>query len=159
MSADIIEIVDRSVAMEDLIHLAENMREADKVEIHLSHNQKPLESLVNAAEDSKLMWMAKMNDQPIALFGVASQTIFGDTGSPWLLGTDDLKHVKIQFIRESKRLIRVMQKRYPTLVNFVHADHADSIRWLKCLGFTIMEPIPAGPFGAPFCKFERLADV
>jgi hypothetical protein len=48
-----------------------------------------------------------------------------------------------------------MQREYPVLFNFVHADNHVSIKWLSWLGFVIQGAQPAGPEGAPFRFFYR----
>ena len=41
------------------------------------------------------------------------------------------------------------------LHNYVYAKNDASIKWLKHLGFEVMQPEPYGPCAALFCHFWR----
>lgn len=110
-------------------------------------------------ESSLYTWTIMSRDKPIGMFGLASISLLGDTGIPWLLGTDDMLKIRRQFIRESKSHVDFMLKVFPKLTNLVHVENLASIRWLKSVGFVLQDAIPAGPFAAMFYPFERLADV
>lgn len=139
--------------------VAEFMREADVKEIYLASKKTPHDALVEGFNDSLYCWTILLDKEPIGIFGLSSVSILGNAGTPWLLGTDGMLKVRRQFVKESGSHVDFMNTVYPHLVNFVHAGNAASIRWLKSLNFTIHDPVPAGPFEAPFHKFERFADV
>lgn len=139
--------------------VAEHMRAADALEVHLSANKTPFEALRDGFVRSLYSWTILLRGEPIGMFGLSSLTMLSNTGVPWLLGTDKMLNIRRQFIEESIERVEFMLTVYPHLINFVHVDNAPSIRWLQVLGFTLDEPIPVGPFQAPFHKFERFADV
>ena len=142
-----------------VLPVAWNMRHADANEVRLATNRTPLDALRDGFNMSLYSWTILLRGEPIGMFGLSCLTILGNSGVPWLLGTDKMLKIRRQFIEESKEFVHFMNVIYPHLVNFVHVDNAPSIRWLKVLGFTLHEPVPAGPFDAMFHKFERFRDV
>lgn len=143
----------------DIGPIAENMRDADKLEIWLSSHLKPYEALRRSLEVSDKTFTIVHDQAPIAMFGVRCQSLLGRTGVPWLLGTDRITEVRQQFIKEGSRWIEILQDGYTVLTNYVHEDNRVSIKWLKRLGFTIMPAVQAGPEMAWFHKFERISYV
>ncbi len=139
--------------------IAENLRDADILEIRLSSNKTPLQAVSEGFEQSIMVWTGMYGDVPIGMFGLCSLTILGNTGVPWLLGTDEMMKIRRQFLTDSKPYIDQMLSIHPRLVNFVHVDNSAGIRWLHWLGFDMQPPVKAGPYGALFHKFERLANV
>lgn len=143
----------------DIAPIAENMRDADRLEIWLSNHMKPYEALRRSLELSDLAFTIVHDEGPIAMFGVRCQSVLGGIGIPWLLGTDRIKEVRRQFIYEGRRWLDVLQGDYMVLRNYVHEDNRVSLKWLKSLGFTIMDAQQAGPERAWFHKFERIKHV
>lgn len=143
----------------DIGPIAENMREADVREVWLSSHMSPYEALRRSLEVSELAFTIVHEDQPIGMFGVRCQSLLGKVGIPWLLGTDKIREVRRQFIYEGPRWIEVLQGDYRVLMNYVHADNAMSLKWLKGLGFTIMPREQIGPEKAWFHKFTRIIHV
>jgi hypothetical protein len=94
----------------------------------------------------------------VCMFGVAPVNLLGDTGVPWLLGSDDIERHAVTFLRGSKRYIAEMSRDYRLLTNYVDARNTLSIRWLKWLRFDILAAEPYGPFGLPFHRFELRND-
>jgi len=94
--------------------------------------------------------------RPVCMFGVTPLDILGGIGSPWLLGTEEVKRYGLTFLRFNKKYIPVMLELFPRLVNYVDVRNEISVRWLKWLGFRFdAAPVPYGPFGMPFYRFEK----
>lgn len=70
----------------------------------------------------------------------------------WALGTNDIQSHKLAFYRETRRLLMAHRGANP-MVNYVYSGNADSIAYLRRLGFTIVEPIPYGKLGKLFHHF------
>lgn len=87
-----------------------------------------------------------------ALVGVSVQSILGGEGVPWLLTGTPVDRCKRDFLRLTRDGVARMQRQFPLLTNFVHAEYVQSVRWLRWLGFTIA---PAQPFGARRALFHR----
>lgn len=138
---------------EDIQYVADHMRQADVVEVRSSHNWSPKTALIKSVTRSSHISCAVVDDEPIAIFGVACWLLLTGTASPWLLGTDELRHHRKVFITETRKGVQEMINLYPYLVNWVHCDNLASIIWLRSMGFTICDPEPYGTRGDLFCKF------
>ena len=72
---------------------------------------------------------------PVCMFGVASASIIGGIGIPWLITTNKVAaHDKV-FLRRCKPVVDAMLASYPRLSNIVAEDNAVAIKWLRWLGF------------------------
>jgi hypothetical protein len=129
------------------------MREADRNEVWASHRHTPLEALSSSFKRSSLVWTINHEGMPVAMFGVASMGALCDTGYPWLLGTDKMYEIIIEFLRWSRYYVQKMQEPYERLENWVDVRNTKSARWLKWCGFTLEEPKPWGFDKLPFSHF------
>lgn len=140
--------------------IAKNMREADRQELWASGLVTPELALKSAIKASDKAWTGLINDEPVCMFGVSRGTIAARIGSPWLLGTDALEMYQVPFLRRCRGYVSEMTEGFDTLINYVDARNAKSIRWLRWLGFDLEEARPAGVFGMPFHKFSmRISHV
>ncbi len=124
----------------DMLEMREAVRMPPQEQVHLSW--------VNS---EKMRWTVWYGDQVACVLGCAGEK--GKFGVPWLLGTDLSKKVKKAFLNEIKDCLRIMLKEYRFLINYVHPQNKQSIRWLKWLGFTVVPPKPFGDFGKLFHPF------
>jgi len=92
-----------------------------------------------------------------AIAGLAVANVLGSVGSPWLVTGRPVERHKKLFLRETRKSVERMRAEFPILRNFVHAEYAECIRWLRWLGFDIGPPEPKGPQGAPFRLFSMEA--
>ncbi len=139
--------------------IAANMREADVLEVWLAGHKTPHQAMQDGFNVSVKAWTIMEDGVPIGMFGVSSASILGNTGIPWLLGTDAMLKIKRQFLRESLPYLTGFFKLYPRLINYIHVDNVASLRWLRWMKFDFDGPVKAGPEGAEFFKFERISDV
>jgi hypothetical protein len=146
----------RTSVEEDCYILAPHMREQDKKEVKASNGLEPLESLILSLKYSEECNTAIHDDgSVIGMFGVAD---CGEFGGPWLLGSDRLLEIKKDFIMYSKEWVVETNKRYPILMNYVHADNTVAKRWLKSLGFVFLKRVEEYGVGKePFYEFVRIA--
>jgi hypothetical protein len=155
-------------APEHIPAIARDMREADRREIWASHRHTPEEALEYALERSDLAWTcllsapaagadaSPVDGTPTFMWGAARLgSIITLKGSPWLLGTDAIRKVQLEFLRQCPAFVERMNRRFPRLENFVHAENALSIRWLKWCGFTLEEEAPEVINGEDFFQFWR----
>lgn len=134
-------------------HLAAHMREADREEVWAWSGSGPDDALRRSLQASTLAWAALLGDEPVCMFGVASETLLGRIGVPWLLGTQELDEYPTSFGRASRWGLAQMRAVFPVLANWSDARHERAHAWLEWLGFTLGEPQPMGPFGLPFRPF------
>lgn len=110
--------------------------------------------LLNGFRFSEKCWVAMQDDEPVACFGVKSSGLLSDTGVPWLLGTDKVREIQREFIRQSRSYVQQMREGYRVLENWVDARNTISINWLRWCGFSIESfPRPFGVNGEPFHRF------
>jgi len=152
---DTVKAYRRKSRKKDCKELAKVMRANDRLEVMASHGHTPYEALLNAyaLSDSCYTWVYKGN--VVAMCGVSP--VDDQVGSPWLLGSDELVETPIityALLRESLRWVKRHQNKYPMLVNYVHADNAPSLKWLKHLGFTFIRKVEFSK--EPFYEFIRI---
>lgn len=136
--------------------LANALRPADIAEARAGGFE-PAEAVLASLRASSLAMTALVNGELACVFGVVPVSLLGGIGCPWLLGTKVLdRHSRI-LVRLAPKYIWLMRSRFPHLVNSVHAEHTESVRWLRRLGFTFSEPWLHPETGATFCTFEMKA--
>jgi len=143
----------RQVANGDIRYIAENMRMSDREEIWVSDHIRPEQALINGVEAS-IYCRTIENGSPIGMFGICPQELLGTKATVWLLGTEDLKKIKIKFLRNCKRYVNGMLEYYDYLENYVDVRNKKSILWLKFLGAKLDEPAPYGVEGLMFQHFS-----
>jgi len=137
--------------------IAKHMRRDDVNEILYSHQSTPEAALKAGFFANGVCWTALIDGKPAIMFGVTDRSLLTGTGTPWLLSTDEIKHIKKAFILESKKYIIEAMKGRTALVNYVHAGNAQSIKWLKWVGFDLEDKTPMGPAGEDFHRFSMRA--
>lgn len=140
----------------DIQHVAAHMRVADVAECNACGYTDMVAVLREEVAISALCWAVRIDGEPAALLGVAPlRGLLSETGVPWLLGTDLVTRNRWAFIRTSRAYIDRMHTAFSHLLNFVHAENTQAVRWLKHAGFTVHAPEPFGPQGALFHRFEK----
>ena len=143
----------REAVIGDILSIAENMREADRNEVWASHRHTPLKAVISSFQQSSLVWTIHHKGFPVAMFGVASQGALCDVGYPWLLGTDKMSNITIEFLRFSRYYVQQMLAGFRMLENWVDARNEKSMKWLQWCGFELEEPAPWGFDNLPFSHF------
>lgn len=138
-------------------HIAKNLRQSDQDELRATNDDDFVRVITRAIKESTLCWTALVDGKPSVIFGVANASILGQMGVPWLLATDDARKIRRSFLIESKPYIERMLEQFPYLRNYVDVRNEPSIRWLKWLGFEIMDPIEFGVNKELFHPFEMRA--
>lgn len=139
----------------DVAALVADMRPADRLELEASHGADPQKAVQRAVDISTISWAVEAGGALIMLGGVAPVSMLGGVGSPWMLGTNLLDRSPGALTRVGVQYLQVVKGLYPELENYVDARNVKSIRWLRRLGFKISPaPIPYGPQGLPFYRFE-----
>lgn len=132
------------------------MRQADRDEVAASHGITPAKALALSLRKSSRAWTIIADGRPIAMFGVGDVNILAGVGSPWLLGTDDVRRIMIPFLRGGGYWVGQLLEGYSVLRNCVDDRNTLSIRWLRWLGFKMGEPVAFR--GQLFRLFEMRAD-
>ena len=140
--------------LEHLIHVAENMRDADRIEVWASNELTPIEALISSVDLSAYSSVALFKGVPCAVFGLVVNGLLTSTGCPWLLGTDDIDLCKKDFIKHTRTGVQEMLSICSRLENYVHVDNRKSVRWLKAMGFKFGNPERIGKHQELFVKFS-----
>lgn len=140
--------------MHHVAPIAARMRAADVAEVRAISGRSPHDALMFSLRRSAVAWTALFDGRPEVMFGIGDLNILARVGSPWLLGTDVVETEYRQFLRASRNWSEQLFADYDLLRNFVDDRNEVSKRWLKWLGFTLMEPMPIGRDGEMFRLFE-----
>lgn len=139
----------------DFMHVAENMREADKIEVFELNASTPMQALTQSANTSDITCVVRLNGEPVVILGVGSLSLATKRGIPWLLGTDEVYRNAPLFMHMTKKIFPVISRNYSYLTNVIHEDNKQSERWLKFMGFEFGEAQPVGWRGAKFKVFAK----
>jgi hypothetical protein len=134
------------------------MRDADRREVWASHRHSPEQALRYSLSRSLVAWTGIIRERPELMWGAAAASLFSSTGNPWMLGTDAYVEFARQFLLHSRKYVRHMLTLYDRLENYVHAENALAIRWLRWCGFGF-DPEPVQFNGENFFRFWRFAHV
>lgn len=136
--------------------LLEALRPADIAEAQAAGFE-PAEAVLASLRASSVAMTGLVNGELACVFGVVPVSLLGGVGCPWLLGTPVLdRHARV-LVRLAPKYIWLMRSRFPHLVNHVHTEHTESVRWLRRLGFRFSEPWLHPETGATFYTFEMKA--
>ena len=100
----------------------------------------------------------ELNGKPIAIFGVVdSHETIPRVGYVWMLGTNEIKDIRSQFLRKCKEQLIQQEEPYEVLTNFVDKRNKVHIKWLRWMGFTIIrEGEYYGAEKRTFYEFARI---
>lgn len=140
--------------MHHVAPIAARMRPADVAEVKAISGRSPHDALMFSLRRSAVSWTALFDGRPEVMFGIGDLNILARVGSPWLLGTDVVETEYRQFLRASRDWSEQLFADYDLLRNFVDDRNEVSKRWLKWLGFTLLDPMPIGRNGEAFRLFE-----
>ncbi|TPQ24938.1 hypothetical protein C2U68_17320 [Methylomonas koyamae] len=89
----------------------------------------------------------------LCICGCGALTLISPVGFPWLVGTPALDRHAVKLTRLSRRGIKTMLERWPTLCNYIDCRNTRTLAWLQRLGFALGEQKEVVP-GYPMVKFE-----
>jgi hypothetical protein len=114
--------------------LAPHLRHSDLDELRAVTAEDPEAVIRESIEISSMCWTGWDAGQVVAIWGVAP-ILPGAVGGAWMLGTDDLLHMKRRVWELSVKHVGMMHQHYPVLLNWVDERNVMSRRWLVGLGF------------------------
>lgn len=150
----LIEIAPASAA--SMLYVAEHLREADVLELKAAYGEgvDVLTRLVRSYRSSAEVWVGSVDGVPTAIFGYVKMA---HVGVPWMVATDDFKKSARSSIRHWYPLLDHINQQCPILLNYVHAENGDAIRWLTYMGFNLLPSVPMG--NSRFHPFVRTLHV
>lgn len=150
----------RESILKDAMDMAPNLRVADFEELRASvgPSMDPEEVLLAGIKESDDPRTVELDGEPIAIFGVVdSHEEIPKVGHVWMLGTNQIKDIRNQFLRRCKEQLSEQEKPYEVLTNFVDARNKVHIKWLRWMGFTIIREVENyGAEGRTFYEFARV---
>lgn len=141
--------------------LAPRLRPADRGEIEAALGLvSPAAVLRGGVEASVPCFAVVTHGAVVALFGVVPIARLPETGSVWLLASEDFAARPRFIVRLSKIWLARLHEHYRVLTNYVDARNQVHIRWLRWCGFVFVRRIERfGAMGLPFYEVRRERDV
>jgi hypothetical protein len=134
--------------------LAPRLRPADELECR-ALGMAPYEALRTSIARGLWAEAYLVDGEVAAIVGLGLSSFLGGHGVPWLLTSAIVECHRKTFLRCSRDTLARMMAEVPLLVNWVHAENVQAIRWLRWLGFDVAaEPVALPPHGAPFHRFQ-----
>lgn len=112
------------------------MREVDRAECE-AFGRSPKQALRFALSRSEIAWTALVNERPEAMFGVVVESLLGQDGRPWFLGTDEVYRHGKALLMWGPGLISRLHNSNLVLSNLVSTRNSRAIRLLEHWGFTV----------------------
>ena len=141
----------RQSIYEDCIYLAPILRFADKREILDGTGMPPYNALVKGYVSSEVCFtIVDKENTPVGMFGVS------ENGAIWLLASDNIQKIRFSFLRESRKVVELLNQKYRTLWNYVDCRNELHLRWLKWCGFKFIRQLKYGVNQKPFYEFIRI---
>lgn len=134
----------KKATQEDGIYIGNHLREADQHEGWSASRMRPVEMCTYSIQSSQVAFSILLDGEPIGIFGVADYSVVNRSGVIWFLGTDRIKEIGYLFVKYTRPFIKIFLSRWDRLMNQVHSENKESLRWLKLSGFKIDEPMPYG---------------
>lgn len=135
----------------DVEFLAPQLRFEDKREILSATGQNPFQGLLTSYVQSQFCFtITNKKNVPVGMFGVSKE------GAIWLLATDDIKKIKISFMKECRKVVDFFNTKHRILWNYVDCRNELHIRWLKWCGFTFLRKVNYGHLQQPFYEFIKI---
>ena len=139
--------------------IAEAIRDPDRREIWASSMSKPERVLLSGLRYSDFVMTGMADDVPVCMWGVVQESLVGNVGVPWMIGTKHLDALAVTFLRRCREPLLQVLKRYDRLVNYVDARNTRTIKWLTFMGFKVdKDPVPYGVFNLPFHRFSMVKE-
>jgi hypothetical protein len=141
----------RKTISEDIEFLAPRLRYEDKREVLDSVGLTPYQALTDGFNLSQIcLTIVDTKNIPVGMFGVS------EDGAIWLLASPDIKRIRFSFVRESRKVVNLLNYKYKILWNFVDCRNELHLRWLKWCGFKFLRKINYGVNQKPFYEFIKL---
>jgi len=150
-------MIDARIVPATADHIAEmlpRVRQADIDEFLAINGSTPEKVLLTGLKISTFACAGLINGRVVTIFGVAPGSMIGGTGTPWLVGTDDLELYQRTFLRRCRNVVNAMLSVYPYLENYVDERNHVAKAWLHWLGFRLEDATPFGMAGLNFHRFH-----
>lgn len=142
---------------DDCTKLSPNLRLADRREVIACSGKDVSTGLKLAQDGSDKCWTVTLEGEPIALFGYVQSTV-NSSANIWLLGSDKIKTIKWQFLRESRKWLKQIVSDFDRVWAIADVRNSAHRDWYEWLGFKVTTTVDWGPFKLPFYHIEYLKE-
>lgn len=130
--------------------LARVMRAKDMDEIRATGGFVPEPAVRVSINRSVEAYAAYVGDDLVCVFGV---NILNEMAqAPWMLSSVHVEKHAMTFWRCSKIVVSYFREKYPLMMNMIHGNYTEALRWVERLGFTLSPPEEFGVRGDLFCR-------
>ena len=140
----------REANNQDAVYIASNLRDADKLEFYrVTGERDALDNIIFGLNaDRSITYCIHSDENPIALVGCIEKQDFKIV---WACGTNEVSRYPKGFVAETKKLLERHKSEFKPYLNYVDAENKNAIRYLRHVGFKILDAIPYGKLD---CKFH-----
>jgi hypothetical protein len=136
----------------DALYIADNLRQADLLEVTAASGAHPVDSLLQGVRlGPSLVWLDDAG-RPCVLFGAVPLDEI--TASIWLVGTQGMDAHKRHLLRHARPWVDAFNMAWPLLVNSADVRNALHLRFIKWCGFTFINQRSVN--GLRFLDFARI---
>jgi len=150
----IVEIV--KALPEHIAPIAANCRDADRAEFYALSRSSPTKVLETGLRVSVVSYTGIVDGEPVCMFGVAPYSFLAGQGIPWMVSARGIDNKRLQraVMQVSREVVDDFKVLFPSLLfNTVDDRNTSAKRWLKWLGFKLLDPVPHGIDRLPFRPF------
>jgi len=124
---------------EHVKELCQNMRLEDRREVVALTGNPDVYNIVLAGWlQSDYCKTILLDDKVVFIYGVIPVPDMPSVGSPYMLGTELLKEIKMPFLRNCRNRVSYMKKKYKYLFNWIDSRNELHLRFIKWCGFKII---------------------
>lgn len=142
-------------------YLSTRLRAEDQEECH-ALGVLPDKALLDSIEMSTSCFsIIGRKGSVIGMFGCGPSALKNDSlsiGSVWLLGSPAIQDIRYTFLRQCRHWTGVLHTDYDVLWNWADARNTVHVKWLKWLGFKIIQTAPIGINREQFHQFLRIKE-
>lgn len=126
------------------------LRQADVSELAITRpGDAPDKILAEAVDISFYTELIRLDGKPAIVYGVAPTHLYG-MGAVWMLASDEINQMAKYIKEHSREKVNMMNRMFPVLANYVHANNRVAIKWLLWCGFDVYQPDAHG-----LCYFSK----
>lgn len=138
--------------LSDVWELAPNLRKGDLAELDVL-NITPEKSLLRGYIFSEECFTARFRGEIVGMFGYTEIGMPSSSAAIWFLGTDEMVHHGLTFVKDGRKYIQRFLDKYSKLSNAVYEKNTAHIEWLKRMGMVMSDCIYIN--GHRFIKFYK----
>lgn len=147
----------RAATRADAVTIAPLLREKDRIELETASGLSPGVVLPRAFDvpGHRAIFAETESGEPILIAGTSPTA--PNIGCIWMVATPLLEQFPKAFIAEGREWLEEQHKTYPMLWNRAWAGNLLHVRWLRFMGFKVLEAQEVQ--GKRFIGFARIRNV